>query len=160
MADSAIAALTASDALTGTELFYADGLASAAAADVKVTAAQLKTFTSASPTLVTPNIGVATATSIANAGDTTYTAASKGPTLKQGANGRCGTFVCNGSTPVTVNNTSIAITDCIIISLNTVGGTVGAVPAVKTITASTGFTVAGTASDTSTYNYAIIKNSA
>jgi hypothetical protein len=44
MADSTVAALTASDALTGTELFYADGFASAVAADVKVTAAQIKTW--------------------------------------------------------------------------------------------------------------------
>lgn len=86
--------------------------------------------------------------------------ASQGLVLKQGANGLCGTFVCNGATPVTVSNTNVAITDAIIVSLNTVGGTVGAVPAVKTITAATGFTIAGTASDTSTYNYAIIKNAA
>jgi hypothetical protein len=90
----------------------------------------------------------------------TMSAAAKGLVLKQGANGKCGTFTCNGSTPVTVSNTSIAVTDTIVISLNTVGGTVGAVPAVKTITASTGFTVAGTASDTSVYNYAIISNAA
>jgi len=68
-----------------------------------------------------------------------------------------GTFVCNGATPVTVANTAIAITDTVVCSLNTVGGTVGAVPSVKTITAATGFTVAGTASDTSTYNYVVIK---
>lgn len=86
------------------------------------------------------------------------TAPTKGLVLKQGANGLVGTFVCNGATPVTVNNTNVAITDAIIVSLNTVGGTVGAVPAVKTITGATGFTIAGTASDTSTYNYAIIKN--
>lgn len=104
--------------------------------------------------------GAQSVTTIAASGSTTYSTASAGPVLKQGANGRVGTFVCNGTTPVTVSNTSVAITDAIIISLNTVGGTVGAVPAVKTITASTGFTVAGTASDTSTYNYAIIKNAA
>lgn len=86
--------------------------------------------------------------------------ASQGLVLKQGSNGLCGTFVCNGATPVTVSNTNVAVTDAIIVSLNTVGGTVGAVPAVKTITAATGFTIAGTASDTSTYNYAIIKNQA
>lgn len=64
------------------------------------------------------------------------------------------------ATPVTVNNTNVAITDTIIISLNTVGGTVGTQRSVKTITAATGFTVACTASDTSTINYAIIKNAA
>jgi hypothetical protein len=101
------------------------------------------------------------ATTVADTtGTITFTAAAGGITLKQGANGRVGTFVLNGATPVTVSNTSIAVTDAIVISLNTVGGTVGAVPAIQTITASTGFTVAGTASDTSTYNYAIIKNAA
>ena len=87
-------------------------------------------------------------------------AADSGVTLKRGSNGKCGTFVCNGVSAVTVSNTSIAITDTVIISLNTVGGTVGAIPHLSTITAGTGFTVVGTASDTSTYNYAIISNAA
>jgi hypothetical protein len=88
------------------------------------------------------------------------TAVTAGLLLKQGANGLCGTFTLNGVTPVTVSNTNVAITDAIIISLNTVGGTVGVQPHVATITAATGFTVIGTASDTSIYNYAIIKNAA
>ena len=70
---------------------------------------------------------------------------------------RVGTFVCNGATPVTVTNANVTANSMIFVSLNTVGGTVGAIPAVKTITAATGFTVAGTASDTSTYNYCIIE---
>lgn len=90
----------------------------------------------------------------------TFTSAAKGVIYKQGANGRVGTFQLNGTTPVSVSNTSVAITDAIVISLNTVGGTVGALPSIKTITASTGFTVSGTALDTGTYNYAIIKNAA
>lgn len=90
----------------------------------------------------------------------TFTAATKGIVLKQGANGKCGTFIANGVTPVTVSNTSIAITDTIAISLNTAGGTVGTDPAVRTITAGSGFTVAGIALDTSTYNYVIISNAA
>lgn len=94
-------------------------------------------------------------------GALTYTVAAAGPILKQGANGRVGTFVANGVTPVVVANTSVAITDAIIISLNTVGGTVGANPPdIQTITAGVGFTVAGLTLDTSTYNYAIIKNAA
>jgi hypothetical protein len=84
--------------------------------------------------------------------------AAGGLVLKQGANGTVGTFVLNGATPVTVGNTNVAISDAITISLNTVGGTIGVQPNVRTITAATGFTVAGTALDTSTYNYAIIKN--
>ena len=90
----------------------------------------------------------------------TMSAAASGINLKQGSNGKCGTFILNGATPVTVSNTSIAITDSIIISLNTVGGSVGVQPHVATITGATGFTVVGTASDTSTYNYAIISNAA
>lgn len=64
-----------------------------------------------------------------------------------------GTFVCNGATPVTVADAGVALTSIIIASLNTAGGTVGAIPRVVTITAGTGFTINGTASDTSTYNY-------
>ena len=69
-----------------------------------------------------------------------------------------GTFVCNGTTPVVVANANLLRTDSILISLNTVGGTVGAIPAVVTITPGTGFNTAGTAADTSTYNYKIIRN--
>jgi hypothetical protein len=91
-------------------------------------------------------------------GDLYFGTVAKGIVLKQGANGKCGTFVANGAAPVTVSNTSIAITDTIMFSLNAVGGTVGAIPAIQTITAATGFTVACTAGDTSTYNYVIISN--
>ena len=108
----------------------------------------------------TTQYNVSKAGAVTQVGSTTYTTATAGPTLKQGANGRVGTFVLNGTTPVTVNNTSIAITDAIIMSLNTVGGTVGAAPVIKTITAGVGFTVAGTASDSSTINYLIIKSAA
>lgn len=71
-------------------------------------------------------------------------------------NPQSGTFVCNGVTPVTVNNTAVSPNSQINVTLKTVGGTVGALPAVKTITPGTGFTIAGTASDTSTYNYTIL----
>jgi len=88
----------------------------------------------------------------------TFQAAGNGIVLKQGANGKCGTFVLTGVTPVSVANSSIAITDVIMFSLNTVGGTVGAHPQIQTITAGVGFTVSGSALDTSTMNYAIISN--
>jgi hypothetical protein len=91
-------------------------------------------------------------------GNLNFGVAASGITLKQGANGRCGTFTANGATPVTVSNTSVEITDTIVFSLNTVGGTVGAYPTIPTITASTGFTTVATAGDTSVYNYIIIKN--
>lgn len=101
------------------------------------------------------------ATTIADTtGAIVFTSVAGGIKFKQGSNARCGTFVANGTSPVTVSNTSVAITDAIIISLNTVGGTVGVQPHVATITGSTGFTVICTASDTSTYNYALIGNAA
>lgn len=67
-----------------------------------------------------------------------------------------GTFTANGASSVTVVNTLITANSSVVITLKTVGGTVGAIPAIKTITPGTGFTVAGTASDTSVYNYKII----
>ena len=70
--------------------------------------------------------------------------------------GSSGTFTANGAPPVTVADTAVTANSLIIFTLKTVGGTVGAYPAVKTITAGTGFTVAATASDTSVYNYRII----
>lgn len=104
--------------------------------------------------------GASTQGAVNQSDNTTYTVAGKGPVLKRGANGLVGTFVLNGVTPVTVSNTAVSISDAIVISLNTVGGTVGVQPHIATITAATGFTVVGTASDTSTYNYALIKNAA
>lgn len=70
--------------------------------------------------------------------------------------GRTSTVTLNGATPVTVANKNVTANSIIMFTLKTVGGTVGAVPSVKTITPGTGFTVAGTASDTSVYNYVVI----
>lgn len=67
-----------------------------------------------------------------------------------------GQFTCNGTTAVTVTNAAVTANSIIVPTLATVGGTVGALPAVKTITPGTGFTIAGTASDTSVYNYLIL----
>src|SRR6266576_231892 len=53
MADSTLAALAAATALGGTELVYG----TQAGGDVKITANQIKTWTSSSPTLVTPALG-------------------------------------------------------------------------------------------------------
>ena len=66
------------------------------------------------------------------------------------------TFVANGATPVAITYPNITQNSVVIFGLNTVGGTVGNTPTVKTITPGTGFTVAATASDTSTYNYRVI----
>ena len=68
-----------------------------------------------------------------------------------------GTFTLNGATNVTVANANLAAGDQIIYTLRTVGGTVGTFPVVKTRTNGTGFAVAGSASDTSIYDYRILK---
>lgn len=108
--------------------------------------------TAASPALTGP---------VTSSGSITFGTATAGIVLKQGANGLCGTFVANGTSAVTISNTNIAITDCIIISLNTGGGTIGtSAPDVASITAGVGFTTKALALDASTYNYAIIKNAA
>lgn len=68
-----------------------------------------------------------------------------------------GTVILNGATPVTVANTAITANSVVVFTLKTVGGTVSpSAPNVITITPGTGFTVGGTALDTSTYNYAIL----
>jgi len=69
--------------------------------------------------------------------------------------GMTGTFTANGDSAVTVANANVAAGSSIVLTLKTVGGTVGAIPSIKTITAGTGFTISGTASDTSVYNYRI-----
>lgn len=67
-----------------------------------------------------------------------------------------GTFILNGATPVAVADVNVTASSVIVITLKTVGGTVGVQPHVATITVATGFTVVGTAADTSTMNYLII----
>lgn len=67
-----------------------------------------------------------------------------------------GTVTLNGVTPVTVANTRVTANSVIVVTLKTVGGTVGAAPVVDTITSGTGFTIKGTAADTSVYNYLLI----
>jgi hypothetical protein len=67
-----------------------------------------------------------------------------------------GTFVANGASAVTVANANLTANSMILVTLKTVGGTVGAIPVPQTVTPGTGFTIAGTAEDTSTYSYLII----
>lgn len=62
MANTSISNLSAGAAVSATDLV--PNVQTAGVGPVKTTAAQLKTFMSESPTLVTPNIGVATATSV------------------------------------------------------------------------------------------------
>lgn len=67
-----------------------------------------------------------------------------------------GTFINNGATPVVTADTNVTANSIVVVTLKTVGGTVGAIPAVVTITPGTGFNTQGTAADTSTYSYLII----
>jgi len=71
--------------------------------------------------------------------------------------GRTGTFTANQTSVVTVANKLVTPNSAIVITLKTVGGTVGnSAPAIKTITPGSGFTVTALASDTSVYTYLII----
>lgn len=70
--------------------------------------------------------------------------------------GNSTTFTCNGTSNVTVAWPDTTANSIIVPTLKTVGGTVGAIPRVTTITPGTGFTMAGTASDTSVYNLLIV----
>jgi hypothetical protein len=68
-----------------------------------------------------------------------------------------GTVTLNGATPVTVSNTNVTAGSVVIFTLKTVGGTVSPnAPNVLTITPGTGFTVGGTALDTSVYNWIVL----
>ncbi len=69
-----------------------------------------------------------------------------------------GNFTIAGAGTVTVSNTAVTSTSIITFTLKTVGGTVGAYPVIKTITAGTGFTVSGITADVSVYNYSIQNN--
>ncbi len=75
---------------------------------------------------------------------------------KTTANGLAGTVVANGVTPVAVSAPAFKAGSVVQFSLKTVGGTVGQIPHLVTATPDTGFTVAATALDTSTYNWVII----
>lgn len=68
-----------------------------------------------------------------------------------------GTVTLNGATPQTVLTSAVTAGSIILLTLKTASGTVSPnAPNVLTITPGTGFTVAGTAGDNSTYNYVII----
>lgn len=68
---------------------------------------------------------------------------------------RKGTFVCTAAGTITITNANELATSNVEISMNTAGGTITTPPAMKTVTAGTGFTVLCGATDTSTYNYVI-----
>ena len=68
-----------------------------------------------------------------------------------------GTVTLNGATPVTVADARVTANSIIIFTVKTPAGTISHnAPNVLTITPGTGFTVGGTALDTSQYSYAIL----
>ena len=71
--------------------------------------------------------------------------------------GTAGTVTLNGATNVVVTTAKVTANSQIIYTLNTIGGTQGAQPVTKAKTAGTSFAVAGTASDTSVYNWMILE---
>lgn len=78
-------------------------------------------------------------------------------TLKLQNRQTMGTFTANGTTQVVITEPTVTANSSIVITLKTVGGTVSpSVPYIDTITAGTGFTTKGTASDTSIYNYLVV----
>jgi len=100
-------------------------------------------------------------TTIGASDNLTFSVAAKTIVLKQGANGKTGTVIANGATPVPVSNTSVTANSGILFTLKTAGGTPSVVGGnVVSITPSTGFSVVFQASDTSTYNYHIIESAA
>lgn len=122
----------------------------------------LSTTASSSPTTGSGIFGggIGVSGDVWASGNHSVSVAAKTLVLKQGANGAVGTFVCTGGGTITISNTNFATTDAVIFGMNTAGGTITTPPAMKTVTGGTGFTVLCGATDTSTYNYALIKNAA
>lgn len=80
-----------------------------------------------------------------------------GLSIKEGTNARMNTAVLNGTTAVTVANTSVSATSRIFLTIQTPGGTVGS-PYVSAVTAGTSFQIKSTvAGDTSTVAYFIVE---
>lgn len=76
-------------------------------------------------------------------------------TFTAGANGYAGEVTVNGVTPVVVNTNKVTEKSIVTFGLKTVGGTVGNTPTVKSKVVGTSFSIGATASDTSTYTWAI-----
>ncbi len=117
MADTKISNMTAASTLTGAELIA--GVQSGA--NVKITADQQKTWSSNAPTLVTPVLGVATATSI---NKVALTAPASGSTLT----------IADGKT----------LTSSVTMTLQGGDASVLSIAAAKTLTASASITITGT----------------
>jgi hypothetical protein len=124
MANTSISNLAAGAAVSATDIV--PNVQTAGVGPVKTTAAQLKTFMSDSPTLVTPTLGVASATSI---NKVAITAPASGSTLT----------IANGKT-LTANNTlTLAGTDSTTITFPSTNATIARTDAGQTFTGSQTF---------------------
>lgn len=78
--------------------------------------------------------------------------------FKSGSNSKFGVFIANGTSPVTVNNTSVTAVSLIIPILITPNGTPGKTPRLTGIpTEGVGFTMVADLNDVSTYGYLIFE---
>jgi hypothetical protein len=136
MADTKLSALTADASPTSDDLVYVVNDPGGTPASRKVTLANVKTLMSASPTLVTPTLGVASATSI---NKVALTAPATGSTLT----------IADGKTLTASSSTTIAGTDGKTLTVSNSGTLAGgdaftlAIAAGKTLTASNSGTLAG-----------------
>lgn len=76
--------------------------------------------------------------------------------VKSGANAKAGTFTLSSGT-ATVSNTSVTANSVVACTVKTSSGTLGTGTPEIVITASTGFTATGVATDNSTYNFVIFE---
>jgi hypothetical protein len=102
--------------------------------------------------LVVPSGGSVTLTLLDQATTWLVTSTTAGTSVAA----RKGTFTCTAGGTISIANTNETATSDVVISLNIAGGTISTPPAMKTVTAGTGFTVLCGAADTSTYNYDIL----
>lgn len=102
--------------------------------------------------------GLTTTAGVNSSDNLTMTAAAKGLVLKQGANGRAGTFICTSGGTIVVSNSSYAVTDTVGTSLNALGGSITAPPFTIANSAGVSFSMKCATSDTSTYNYTLTGN--
>lgn len=136
MADTKISNMTAASALDGTELVA--GVQSGA--NVKITADQQKTWSSASPNLVTPTLGVATATSI---NKVAITAPATSATLT----------IVNGKTLTVSNIITLAGTDSTVMTFPTTSATIARTDAAQTYGVAAGQTLAAGTTAVAPLNY-------
>jgi hypothetical protein len=76
--------------------------------------------------------------------------------VKQGTNGKAGTFTLS-SGATTLNNTSITANSVLVCWLKTASGVVTALPYATAVSVGASYTIAGGAGDNSTYNYIIFE---